>query len=107
MPLFQDRRETVRLEHWMPGAEVDRAARGGIEVLVLDGRFGEGGESFEPQSWLRLPNGARLEARAVAGRLPAWVKAGHLLHDQPTAPRPPETACESWRVDIDSPQTRH
>jgi hypothetical protein len=82
MPLFQDRREDVRLEHWMPGAEVVLATPGGIELLVLDGGFREGGESFEPQSWLRLPPGARLEARAGASGCRLWVKSGHLLHDQ-------------------------
>jgi hypothetical protein len=33
---------------------------GGIELLVLDGGFSENGESFEAQSWLRLPPDARL-----------------------------------------------
>ena len=50
--------ETVRLERWQPSAEIELAVPGGIEVLVLDGGFSEGGESFEPQSWLRLPRGA-------------------------------------------------
>ena len=50
--------------------------------LVLDGGFTEGGESFEPQSWLRLPPGARLRATAAAGGCRLWVKAGHLLHAQ-------------------------
>src|ERR1700722_7821014 len=39
MPLFGDGRETVRLERWAPGAEVELAVPGGIEVLVLDGGF--------------------------------------------------------------------
>jgi ChrR Cupin-like domain len=86
LPLFHDRRETVRLEHWMPGTEVDRAARGGIEVLVLDGSFGEGGDDFAPQSWLRLPNGARLRAKAGPAGCRAWVKAGHLAHQPPAPP---------------------
>jgi ChrR Cupin-like domain len=82
LPLFQDRREDVRLEDWIPGTEIALAVPGGIELLVLDGGFHESGESFEPQSWLRLPPGAKLEARASASGCRLWVKSGHLLHAQ-------------------------
>jgi ChrR Cupin-like domain len=82
MPLFHDRRETVRLERWLPGAEVDLDVPGGMELLVLDGGFTEAGESFEPQSWIRLPPGARLRATVAASGCRLWVKAGHLLYAQ-------------------------
>jgi hypothetical protein len=82
MPLFQDRREVVRLERWAPDTEVDLAAPGGIELLVLEGAFSEGGERFEPQSWLRLPPGARLRATAGRNGCRLWVKSGHLVHAQ-------------------------
>jgi len=37
---------------------------GGEEFLVLEGSFEEGGERFEPQSWLRLAMGnARYRSR--------------------------------------------
>jgi hypothetical protein len=49
---------------------------------VLDGGFSEGGENFAPQSWLRLPDGARLRAKAGANGCRLWVKAGHLAHEQ-------------------------
>jgi quercetin dioxygenase-like cupin family protein len=65
LPLFEDAHERVRLERWVPGAAIELPAPGGIELLVLDGGFTEGGEPFEVQSWLRLPAGATL--RAVAG----------------------------------------
>jgi hypothetical protein len=78
MLLFRDRREVVRLERWAPEAEVDLAVPGGIELLVLDGGFREGGEAFEVQSWLRLPCGAVLRARAGAAGCRVWVKEGHL-----------------------------
>jgi len=80
MPLFEDSRESVRLERWAPGAVVDLAAVGGLELLVLHGEFrDEKGVRFEPLSWLRLPPNA--EARAVAGAsgCRAWVKTGHLV----------------------------
>lgn len=80
MPLFEDRREAVRLERWAGGAQVTLAAPGGIEVFVLDGAFSEGGEDFEPYSWLRLPVGATLNARAGGQGARLWVKSGHLAH---------------------------
>jgi hypothetical protein len=86
MLLFQDGRETVRLERWAPDTEVEFAVPGGIELLVLEGGFGEGGERFEPQSWLRLPPGATLRARAGGTGCRLWVKSGHLAHVQ-AAPR--------------------
>jgi hypothetical protein len=85
LPLFQDSREDVRLEKWAPHAEVALPLPGGMELLVLDGSFDEGGEMFEPQSWLRLPAGATLQARAGRGGCRLWVKAGHLAYPQ-TAP---------------------
>jgi ChrR Cupin-like domain len=85
MSLFQDGRENVRLERWSPGAQIELALPGGIELLVLEGDFSEGGESFEPQSWLRLPGGAVLRAIAGAAGCRLWVKAGHLAQVQ-TAP---------------------
>ncbi|WP_234729647.1 cupin domain-containing protein [Acidocella facilis] len=84
--LFEDTREQVRLERWAPGAEIELAAPGGIELLVIDGAFTENGEAFEPQSWLRLPAGATL--RAVAGPVGCrlWLKVGHLLNVQTVLP---------------------
>jgi hypothetical protein len=85
MPLFRDEREEVRLEQWSGEAEIALPLPGGIELLVLEGAFSEGGELFAPQSWLRLPAGATLTARAGATGCRLWVKAGHLARPQ-TAP---------------------
>jgi hypothetical protein len=82
MPLFQDERESVRLERWAPNAEIVLPAAAGIELLVLDGGFSYGGERFEPQSWLRLPAGATARAKAGASGCRVWVKTGHLAHRQ-------------------------
>lgn len=78
MSLFEDGCESVRLERWAPNAEIDLAATGGMEVLVLDGGFSDEGESFEPLSWLRLPPGAMTRATAHASGCRVWVKTGHL-----------------------------
>jgi len=79
LPLFRDSREEVRLECWAPAAAVTRTLPGGAEVFVLDGAFDEGGERFEPQSWLRLPAGGMLRAEAGPEGCKVWIKTGHLL----------------------------
>lgn len=85
MPLFHDGREDVRLEVWEPGASVELPVPGGIEIFVLDGSFVENGETFEPQSWLRLPCGASLKATAGSKGCRVWIKADH-LKETPKAP---------------------
>jgi anti-sigma factor ChrR (cupin superfamily) len=78
MPLFRDPDEYVRLERWAPGAAVSLPDSGGAELLALDGSFDEAGERFDPQSWLRLPPGQALRARAGAAGCTVWIKTGHL-----------------------------
>ena len=85
MPLFQDDREEVRLERWAPGARISLPVPAGAELLVLEGGFEEGGETFAVQSWLRLPSGSALRAAAGPGGCRIWLKTGHLRHLQ-TAP---------------------
>ena len=63
-PLFEDSSERVRLERWAPDVMIETPLPGGIELLVLDGGFTEGGEELTKYSWLRLPAGASLRARA-------------------------------------------
>jgi ChrR Cupin-like domain len=77
--LFRDDCEDVRLERWMPGAAITLNVPGGAELLVLDGGFDEGGESFEPLSWLRLPTGSVLQTQAGPDGCRMWIKTGHLL----------------------------
>ncbi|MEZ5668740.1 MAG: cupin domain-containing protein [Alphaproteobacteria bacterium] len=76
--LHRDARETVRAELWAPGARIRAVPAGGIELLVLDGGFAEGGEAFGPWSWLRLPDGAPLDATAGPDGCRVWIKEGHL-----------------------------
>jgi anti-sigma factor ChrR (cupin superfamily) len=87
LPLFHDDHEDVRLERWTADASIALELPGGIEVLVLDGGFEEGGEHFAPQSWLRLPAGARLTAKAGPAGARAWIKSGHVALPQ-CAPKP-------------------
>ncbi len=80
MPLFNDTRENVRIEKWDAGAAVAFTPDGGIEIFVIDGGFRENGEAFSGQSWLRLPVGTELNARAGPDGCICWIKEGHLAH---------------------------
>lgn len=79
MPLFEDAIEDVRLERWTAGANVDLDLPRGGEFLVIDGGFVEAGDDFRPQSWLRLPAGSKLLAKAGGRGSLLWVKSGHLM----------------------------
>jgi quercetin dioxygenase-like cupin family protein len=76
--VFEDARETVRVETWQPGTKVDLPVPGGIELLVLDGSLVESGDTLSTQSWLRLPQGATLGAVAGPRGARVWIKSGHL-----------------------------
>jgi len=78
MPLFRDATEDVRLERWPAASRIELGLPGGGEFFVLDGTFEEGGHVFVPQSWLRLPPGARLQAATGPKGCVVWVKSGHL-----------------------------
>jgi anti-sigma factor ChrR (cupin superfamily) len=78
VPIFETASEHVCLERWAPGAVIDVAVSGGLELFVLDGSFNEAGEEFTQHSWLRLPAGSRLRASAGRGGCKMWVKSGHL-----------------------------
>jgi ChrR Cupin-like domain len=82
LTLFRDDCEDVRLEQWMRHTAINLNVPGGAELLVLDGGFDESGESFEPQSWLRLPPGSALQAKASPDGCRLWIKTGHLLSIQ-------------------------
>jgi anti-sigma factor ChrR (cupin superfamily) len=85
MPLFHDQHEDVSLERWAANAEIRLAAPNGLEVLVLDGGFTEGGDAFGRYSWLRLPKGGSAAIKTGAAATRVWIKRDHLA----TPPRAP------------------
>src|ERR1700730_5572379 len=87
--LYESARGLVLLERWAPGISIAAAIPGGLELLVLDGSFTEGGEEFARYAWLRLPGGATLRAAAGPRGCRLWVKSGHLSH-APRSPAPPK-----------------
>ncbi len=82
--LFDDTYEQVRIDEWAAGASINIPNARGLEMLVLSGRFAESGEALSRWSWLRLPPGEALRARAGKNGMRAWIKSAPLLH---------ETAC--------------
>ena len=80
--LFDSPYEEVRIEEWQAGAAIGLANSGGLELLVLSGSFSDGEEQFERHSWLRLPAGTALHARAGSEGTRVWFKFGPLLSDQ-------------------------
>lgn len=78
LSLFHDAFEDVALEQWPADSEIVLTVRGGIEVLLLDGEFAEGGEAFEKAAWLRLPPGVPLRAWVGHQGARVWIKTGHL-----------------------------
>jgi anti-sigma factor ChrR (cupin superfamily) len=77
-PLHRDAREAVTLQTWAPGARIHIGPHGGLEALVLEGGFEEGGEVFVRHSWLRLPPGHDLAATAGPQGASLWMKTDHL-----------------------------
>lgn len=82
VPLHEDDREQVRIEHWAADADIELRGHGGFEALVLDGSFRESGETFTYQSWLRLPPTAALHAQTGRHGAKVWIKSGHLTRPQ-------------------------
>lgn len=84
MPLFEDDRETVQVETWAAGAQIEIDAPEGAEFLVLDGSFtSDKDEALYKESWLRVPKGDKLIAVAGADGARVWMKTRHLRFVDP------------------------
>ena len=78
MPLYQNSRESVRLDKLRPGASTGHHSyAGGLEMLLLHGDLTINGECCQPQTWARFPAGAELTLHSANGCL-FWNKRGHL-----------------------------
>ena len=73
-PLFKDEREEVQLEEWDAHTKVKIHAPGGAELLVLEGSFIEGKDTFYSQSWLRVPKNSQLLAQTGSQKARVWIK---------------------------------
>lgn len=79
--LFDNGYEQVRIETWPPNSDIELANLHGLELLVLDGSFAEGGDTLVRHSWLRLPAGMILRAKTGPQGARLWLKEGALLQE--------------------------
>ena len=78
--LFEDKRESVRLETWDANSAVSIDTSGGAEVFVLGGSFSEADDTLVKHSWLRVPDGGNFMAKTGANGARVWIKTRHLRH---------------------------
>jgi anti-sigma factor ChrR (cupin superfamily) len=78
--LFDDGKERVSIEIWLPGSTVSVENLRGLEFLVLSGGLAARGEQLEPQSWGRLPAGEALGAITGPEGAEIWIKDAPLQH---------------------------
>jgi hypothetical protein len=81
--LHRDDREIVTYSHLDAGATLENGESDGLEMLVIDGTVTEGGETLGKGAWLRLPEGAKLSAKAGPDGAKLWIKTGHLPFAKP------------------------
>lgn len=77
-PLYKDEFEQVEIQQLDANTSILLSASGGLEVLVLAGELNEGGDTLVKGSWLRLPIGSNLNAKAGSEGVKFWMKRGHL-----------------------------
>jgi len=77
-PLYKDAFEEVSLLHFNPSAELTIKATGGAELLVLEGAIDEQSDTLIKHSWLRVPPGTEIKAKAGEQGAKVWLKTGHL-----------------------------
>ncbi|MEP2947578.1 MAG: cupin domain-containing protein [Lentilitoribacter sp.] len=80
--LFEDAREHVSFQTWKPDESITMDLPEGGEFLVLEGGFSEGDDILRKHSWLRMPQGSKLNAIASDKGAKVWVKTGHLPYAQ-------------------------
>ncbi|MEP5937380.1 MAG: cupin domain-containing protein [Erythrobacter sp.] len=77
--LFENDHEKVSLERWSAGYQSEQTAKGGLEILVLDGAVCWNGQSYGKHDWLRLPDGFEAEISALDQTALLWTKRHHLI----------------------------
>lgn len=78
--LFDDGKERVLIERWLPDAMITVENRRGLEFLVLSGSLEVGSERLEAQSWGRLPAGEPLKSATGPEGAEIWIKDAPLQH---------------------------
>ena len=78
-PLYKDSIEEVAMLTFAANASLTLDASNGLECLVLEGEVQEGNDLLKQYSWLRLPHGTELNAKAGKKGAKVWIKQGHLI----------------------------
>ncbi len=78
LTLFDNGHERVGLESWDAGGLIEITHSEGLELLVISGSLEDDREKFRELSWLRLPGGQNLRARAGDRGARIWFKSGPL-----------------------------
>lgn len=77
-PLYKDAFEEVSLLYFAPHGTMSLNAKGGAELLVMDGLLHEQKDTLAKHSWLRAPINSDVKAKAGAKGAKVWLKTGHL-----------------------------
>lgn len=83
--LHKDARETVTYTHLDADTVWSVNESGGIEIFIIDGSMTLGDNALAKGSWLRLPDGETLMAKAGSNDAKVWMKTGHLPFAKPPA----------------------
>lgn len=78
VPLFKNNLEEVSIEYWDPNTEINMKTPEGAELLVLEGEVLESDDRLLKYSWLRVPAGGVIKAKAGTEGAKIWVKKGNL-----------------------------
>jgi quercetin dioxygenase-like cupin family protein len=76
--LFEDARETVRLEQWDAGNMLTMDFPGGAEILIIGGSLIADTDAMIRHDWLRIPPMGEAHLKAGPDGARFWVKTGHL-----------------------------
>ena len=84
-PLFSDDIEQVSLQRLAPGETLFAASANSAELLVLAGSVVMDDQTYEHDSWIRLPESDFPQIVANAQGATVYLKTGHLTHMGKTA----------------------
>jgi anti-sigma factor ChrR (cupin superfamily) len=90
LPLHRHGEERVWLVRWAPDtAFEEHGHRGGEEVFVIEGSFGDENGEYPAGSWVRYPDGSRHRAITRGEGALLFLKTGHLPRETTAGtPRP-------------------
>ena len=78
MPLFENERETVKLEKLAPGSQLELITKDKrLEILILDGLVELEGKSLGKSTWIRLPIESKAVMKTKSG-CRFWSKRGNI-----------------------------